>query len=145
MNDILLNITGASVARCALVPAYILPARVNQHVAIVRANPLQISPFYLFDAINSDSRKAQLLALAQGGATREALTKETISNFEVILPPRPLIEQYDKTARAVHNQREIFQRQIQNLCRTRNMLLPKLISGEIDVSRFVEEEMEVTA
>ena len=34
--DILLNITGASVARCCLVPEKILPARVNQHVAIIR-------------------------------------------------------------------------------------------------------------
>jgi type I restriction enzyme S subunit len=35
-NDVLLNITGASVARCCVVPDGILPARVNQHVAIIR-------------------------------------------------------------------------------------------------------------
>lgn len=35
-KDVLLNITGASVARCCIVPAAILPARVNQHVAIIR-------------------------------------------------------------------------------------------------------------
>ena len=31
-----------------------------------------------------------MLSLAQGGATREALTKETISNFEIPLPPLPI-------------------------------------------------------
>ena len=36
-NDILLNITGDSVARTCIVPNTILPARVNQHVAIIRA------------------------------------------------------------------------------------------------------------
>ncbi len=36
-NDVLLNITGASIARCCVVPSRILPARVNQHVSILRA------------------------------------------------------------------------------------------------------------
>ena len=35
-NDVLFNITGVSVARCCMVPAHVLPARVNQHVMIVR-------------------------------------------------------------------------------------------------------------
>ncbi len=88
-NDILLNITGASVARCCMVPKHILPARVNQHVAIVRVSPLLANPCYVFYCINSSQYKSHLLALAQGGATREALTKDTISNFEIPLPPLP--------------------------------------------------------
>jgi type I restriction enzyme S subunit len=113
-----------------------LPARVNQHVTIVRADPSKINPFYLLDAINSDNRKAQLLALAQGGATREALTKDTVSNFEVILPPRLLIERYGDIAGDFHKQREVLQRQVRNLCRCRDLLLPKLISGALDVSKL---------
>lgn len=85
-NDILLNITGASVARCCIVPSNILPARVNQHVAIVRINSLLANPYYVYYSINSNQYKKHLLALAQGGATREALTKDTISNFEICLP-----------------------------------------------------------
>ena len=132
-NDILLNITGASVARCALVPSYLLPARVNQHVAIVRADPTKASPFYVLDAINSENRKAQLLALAQGGATREALTKDTVCNFEIVLPPRPLMTRYDANAHGIHKQREILLRQIQNLRRTRDLLLPRLLSGQVNL------------
>ena len=37
-NDVLLNITGDSVARVCKVPVEVLPARVNQHVAIIRAD-----------------------------------------------------------------------------------------------------------
>jgi type I restriction enzyme S subunit len=132
-NDILLNITGASVARCALVLTYLLPARVNQHVAIVRTDPAKASPFYVLDAINSDQRKQQLLALAQGGATREALTKETVSNFEIVLPPYLLMKRYDTIARGIHKQREVLLRQIQNLCRTRDLLLPRLLSGQVEL------------
>jgi type I restriction enzyme S subunit len=132
-NDILLNITGASVARCALVPSYLLPARVNQHVAIIRADPVKASPFYILDTINSIQRKQQLLTLAQGGATREALTKDTVSNFEIVLPPRSLMKRYDSIARGIHGQREILLRQIQNLRSTRDLLLPRLLSGQIEV------------
>ena len=135
-NDILLNITGASVARCALVPSYLLPARVNQHVAIIRTDATMASPFYVLDTINSDQRKQQLLALAQGGATREALTKETVSNFEIILPPTPLLKRYDDIAKSIHKQREVLLRKNQNLRHTRDLLLPKLISGALDVSKL---------
>jgi len=132
-NDILLNITGASVARCALVPSYLLPARVNQHVAIVRADPAKVSPFYILDAINSVQRKQQLMTLAQGGATREALTKDTVSNFEIFLPPHSLMKRYDSIARGIHEQREVLLRQIQNLRRTRDLLLPRLLSGTVNL------------
>lgn len=90
LNDILLNITGASVARCCMVPPKLLPARVNQHVAIVRVSPLLANHYYVFYCINSPQYKNRLLGLAQGGATREALTKETISNFEIPFPPLPM-------------------------------------------------------
>lgn len=89
-KDILLNITGASVARCCIVPKNILPARVNQHVAIVRINPKFADAHYVLYCINSSYYKRQLLALAQGGATREALTKDTISNFEIPFPSLPI-------------------------------------------------------
>ncbi|WP_083779265.1 restriction endonuclease subunit S [Thermincola potens] len=85
-HDILLNITGASVARCCMVPDNVLPARVNQHVSIVRIDKSKANPYYVLYSLNSPINKQRLLTLAQGGATREALTKETISNFEINLP-----------------------------------------------------------
>lgn len=89
-NDILLNITGASVARCCLTNPKFLPARVNQHVAIVRVRPDVADARFVLYCINSPQFKSHLLALAQGGATREALTKTTIEDFEVCQPPLPV-------------------------------------------------------
>lgn len=91
-NDVLLNITGASVARCCLVPKKLLPARVNQHVSIIRINPKLASSRYVLYCLNSYQYKNHLLTLVQKGATREALTKETISNFEIPFPPLPTQE-----------------------------------------------------
>ena len=88
-KDILLNITGASVARCCIVPEHLLPARVNQHVSLVRVDPNLADPHYMLYCINSPGYRHQLLTLAQGGATREALTQEIIGNLEIPLPPIP--------------------------------------------------------
>ena len=140
-EDVLLNITGASVARCAMVPSYLLPARVNQHVAIVRADKSKASSFYLLDAINSDFHKQQLLAFAQGGATREALTKDTISAFQIVLPPATLMNRYRGIAGDIHLQREVLLRQVQNLRRTRDLLLPRLLSGLIDIEALPNPDL----
>ena len=87
--DILLNITGASVARCCMVPKDLLPARVNQHVSIIRLNPLLANPYYVLNFLNTPAYKQYLLGLASVGATREALTKEAIENLNILLPPLP--------------------------------------------------------
>ena len=130
-RDILLNITGASVARCCMVPSYVMPARVNQHVSIVRTDPGRSDPYYVLDTINSQQNKQKLLAFAQGGATREALTKETIEKFPIMLPSRPLLDRYGKCAGPLHAQRETLERQTKNLRHTRDLLLPRLLSGQI--------------
>lgn len=83
-GDVLLNITGDSVARACMVDKKYLPARVNQHVCIVRADLQKAVPSYLLYFLQLN--KEYLLQLAAGGATRNALTKEMINNLELELP-----------------------------------------------------------
>ncbi len=86
-EDVLLNITGDSVARVCKVPDKILPARVNQHVAIIRANKEKLdSDFLLY---NLQTRKEYILSISEIGATRRALTKGMIEDFDLIIPPLP--------------------------------------------------------
>lgn len=83
-GDVLLNITGDSVARACIVEEQYLPARVNQHVCIIRADLQKALPSYLLYYLQIQKNK--LLQMASGGATRNALTKEMISNLELELP-----------------------------------------------------------
>ena len=85
-NDVLLNITGASVCRCTSVPDNLVPARVNQHVSIIRADKKNLIGKYLKYILVSPLYKRALYGLATTGATREALTKNNIENFEIKLP-----------------------------------------------------------
>jgi len=84
-GDVLLNITGDSVARVCMVENEVLPARVNQHVAIVRANGEIALGSYLLYFLQLS--KPYLLQLAAGGATRNALTKGMIEDLEIEIPP----------------------------------------------------------
>lgn len=90
-GDILVNITGDSVARVCMVDDRALPARVNQHVAIVRADPFEFSQRYLLYALLEPRMKQRLLMLASAGATRNALTKGMLEELKISQPT--LLEQ----------------------------------------------------
>lgn len=86
-NDVLFNITGDSVARACKVPNRILPARVNQHVAIIRSDQERLDNDFLLYLLQS--KKEELLILSEIGATRNAITKVMLENLEIQLPPLP--------------------------------------------------------
>lgn len=83
-QDVLLNITGDSVARCCSAPNEWLPARVNQHVAIIRANPKHLESLFLKYSLISI--KDELLSLSEIGGTRNALTKSMLENLKLFVP-----------------------------------------------------------
>jgi len=81
-NDVLLNITGASVARVCIVPSDVLPARVNQHVSIIRLGDT-ILPEFLEAFLLLPKTKRKLLTIAESGATRQAITKQEIEELRI--------------------------------------------------------------
>ncbi|TWD45332.1 restriction endonuclease subunit S [Pantoea sp. SJZ147] len=83
-QDVLLNITGDSVTRCCSAPKEWLPARVNQHVAIIRANPKHLDSLFLKYSLISI--KDELLSLSEIGGTRNALTKSMLENLNLFVP-----------------------------------------------------------
>ena len=85
-DDVLLNITGDSVARACQVEADVLPARVNQHVAIIRPDSRKLSARFLSYFLVSPNTQTMLLSWAGSGGTRNALTKDMIESFEIRAP-----------------------------------------------------------
>lgn len=92
-NDVLLNITGASVARSCVVPNKILPARVNQHVCIIRCKEY-INPVFLNKLLIDDNYQDLLWSVAGAGATREAITKQQVERLQIIMPPVELQNEF---------------------------------------------------
>ena len=109
-NDVLINITGASVARCCILPKDVLPARVNQHVSILRATE-KLNPVYLSNLLITDTEQRVLLGIGgAGGATREAITKTELETLDIPVPPLSLqnnfaafVQQIDKSKFEIAN------------------------------------------
>jgi type I restriction enzyme S subunit len=83
-NDILLNITGGSMARCALVPNDFKEGNVSQHVCIIR--PLSLNNTFLHKLILSPYFQ-RLIFGSTTGTGREGLPKYNLEQFIIPLPP----------------------------------------------------------
>ena len=110
-QDVLLNITGASVARCCVVPEDVLPARVNQHVCIIRCREY-ISPGFLSNMLIDDNYQDLLWKIAGSGATREAITKQQVENLQIIVPPNELQEQFVNFVAQVDKSKAVIQKSL---------------------------------
>lgn len=83
-NDVLLNITGASIGRCYYLPQDFREGNVNQHVCIIRLKKNVIPAFLYFNLISATGQK--MIKSCQTGANREGLTKEELCNFAFEIP-----------------------------------------------------------
>ncbi len=85
-GDILFSIAGA-IGRCAVVTKEILPANINQALAIVRLKKdTRINRDYLLAALKSDFVKKQYLELKRGAAQLNLSLKD-VGNFTIPVPP----------------------------------------------------------
>ena len=111
-NDVLLNITGASVARCCVVPKGVIPARVNQHVAIVRCQD-RLLPEFLCNMFTENNYQRLLWSIAtSGGATREAITKQQIEDLILIVPPIELQRQFVDFVRQIDKSKVAIEKEL---------------------------------
>lgn len=101
-NDVLFNITGVSVARCCMVPNDVLPARVNQHVMIVRPIKGETMSYYIMFTLCAADNKAKLLGIGQSGSTREAINKQELESFEIPLPEDAILNQFGVAAKDIY-------------------------------------------
>ena len=101
-NDVLFNITGVSVTRCCIVPADVLPARVNQHVMILRSNTTMPMSYYIMTTLCSVENKAKLMGIAQSGSTREAINKQEMESFSIPVPPTNEVQDFEIKARGLY-------------------------------------------
>ena len=83
-NDLLLNITGGSIGRCALIPNDFITGNVNQHVLIIRLVDVNVVK-YLHIVINSPYIQSQIREKAKGD--KEGLSATSTKSFYIPFPP----------------------------------------------------------
>jgi type I restriction enzyme S subunit len=129
-GDILLNITGASIGRCAIVPEEFGKANVNQHVCIIRI--VDGCNRYLVQLMNSSFIKNQIDSF-NGGSSREGLNFQQVRKLKVIFPP---IEEQEKIANilsAIDNEIEEYKNKKNKLEELKKGLMQQLLTGKIRV------------
>lgn len=129
--DILLNITGASIGRCAVADSRVVGGNVNQHVCIIRVNQT-LDPHFLAAYLLSEFGQNQIDSF-QAGGNRQGLNFEQIKSFRV---PLPSIREQRRISAVMRD----ADREIEQLIGTQNKLqsqkralMQRLLTGKVRV------------
>jgi type I restriction enzyme S subunit len=132
-NDILMT------SEAPLGEAYCLAEKkkicLSQRLFCIRANPNIIKPSVLFYAIRSPAIQNQLHARATG-TTVAGIRQSALRKISVLIPPLQLQSKAESVLGTLISTRETLDKKNINLRQTRDLLLPRLISGELDVSEL---------
>ena len=101
----------------------------DSHVTLIRANE-RVGQQYLFWSLKM--QQDYLMNAGKGSTNQLELSRETIGSCEVLIPERKIAEQVEKNFVAIHNKMKECSMQIARLREARDLLLPKLMSGEVE-------------
>ena len=151
-NDVLLNITGDSVARVCIAPGAFLPARVNQHVAIIRPKNDAFDPRFLRYFLSSPHQQTLLLTLASAGATRNAFTKGMIEDLQVPKPPlhaqksiANVLDSFDKKIESNNKINQTLEQISQTLFKSWFVDFDPVIDNALDAGNSIPEALQSRA
>ena len=106
-----------------------VPMAMNQSCYALKSGELNL-PYYLFFALNTEVQK--LRTMSNGGVFDTIIVK-TFNNIEITFPANNLAASFEKTISPIMEQIKTKMREIMTLTEARDRLLPKLMSGEIEV------------
>ena len=135
-NDVLINITGASIGRCCKVPADFKNGNLNQHVCIIRPN--KDNSEFIMNYMISDKIQKQIFSF-QAGGNREGLNFEQIKGMTIGMPS---IQEQERIANFLTKVDRIIEKQDEKVKKLENYkkgMMQKIFSQEI---RFKDENGE---
>ena len=107
------------------------PGLLNQHLFDVR--PYEVSPLFVFLSLNE--RMDEFRARAQG-TTMKHIKRSALGEVKVALPKKKFRDEFESVARPMLDLQLNLSKQNRVLREARDLLLPRLVSGELDVSEL---------
>jgi type I restriction enzyme S subunit len=139
-NDVLLNITGASIGRCCPMPAINCSANVNQHVCAIRLNEAtQFDAGFLTSIMESSIGQNQIHQFNAGG-NREGLNYQQVRSFVV---PWPKTDERRRSCALVNEAADTLKVTGRNLAKVLSLktaLMQGLLTGHKRVTSLLEAE-----
>jgi type I restriction enzyme S subunit len=115
----------------------------GRRLALIRPNKLKIDPFVLLRCLLSENWRCEVQSKVISGATVDRIPLIGFPNFMIRIPNQELQRRIGPTIRACEELAENCRRHNDVLRTTRDLLLPKLISGEIPVEAAEETAAEL--
>jgi len=133
-NDVLITKDGANYLKHIFVNRAEQEIVLLSSIAILRPNSM-INPHLLAATLRSPENKARLKNFVTGAAIPRIVLKD-FKRFQFVLPIKLVQTEWAKLAEPMTELCWRLDDKIQNLRKTRDLLLPKLIFGELDVSEL---------
>ena len=133
-GDIVFTIAG-TLGRFALVDESVLPANTNQAVAIIRANNQKVMPEYLYSFFLGNWHNDYYTKRIQQ-AVQANLSLGTIKSLPIPILSDEAMKEYLGIINPIIAMTKANELEISKLEATRDALLPRLMSGELDVSEL---------
>ncbi len=130
-GDIIISKTGR-VGAIAQIPNGIRAA-LGRNLIGIRGKKDYVTPQFLRDYFLSNLMHNQIMNNTSQGTILESLHVKNVSKFRILLPSKSLIWKYSEIIKDVHHKMENNDKEIETLTELRDTLLPKLMSGEIEV------------
>ena len=90
-----------------------------------------ISRAFCFHALKGSMPRFRALSL---GATMHHIKRSALDQVFTLLPPAPLRKRFEVLVEPMHQQLITLTKHVENLRRTRDLLLPRLLSGQVEIS-----------
>jgi len=103
----------------------------THHIYILRPKS-DLNKTFLYYLLRQSAFRARVIGAA-AGTNILGLSKEAISSFEIIIPPAELVEKFTAMASQILEKISSIKHENQKLSALRDLLLPKLMSGEIKI------------
>ena len=130
-SDILICSTGAgTLGRVGQIFEAKENVTLDSHVTLIRANE-KAGQQYLFWSLKM--QQDYLMSAGKGSTNQLELSRETIGNCEILVPERKMAGQAEKNFAAIHDKMKECSMKITRLREARDLLLPKLMSGGMEV------------
>ena len=102
----------------------------DSHVTLVRAKE-GFGKQYLFQSLNS--RQTYLMGMGKGSTNQLELNRGTIQDLDIYIPSKKVLNQFEQVAQPIHDKISVISKCIMQLQTARDCLLPKLMSGKVEV------------
>lgn len=112
---------------------------------LVRIRPSAVLGKYYVGIIVESEEYKVFIKQNLGGAAQPQANAQVLTSIDILIPTSDVIHAFDEVLQPMVDEKELLQIKNINLRTTRDLLLPRLISGEIDVSELDINAGEVTA